>query len=576
MIVSRDVHFSEEEKWDWKNNQVSVKALEEQTSILWQNELGDDPSVRGTRLLFDIYQQSNVAVCEPVRHDKALQDAKWRNAMEQEMLMIKKNNTWEVVDRPKDRQVIGVKWVFRIKLNSDGFINKYKARLVVKGYPQIFGVDYSDTFAPVAHLDIIRMIDDHLLSLGFVRSLSEVTLYVKHKGTDLLIVSLYVDDLLATGNNVWLVEEFKKEIMQVFEITDLGLMTYFLGMEIKQGCNEMFICQKKYAREILKKFHMENCKAISTPMNPKEKLSKEDGTDKVDEGNFRSLIGCLMYLTATRPDILFVVSLLSRFMHCATEMHLQAAKRIIRYIKVMAAELVRTAKVESKGELERLRFYYYTAGTGGAGPTILATSFLLLGEDVVAYNKGEKIKLTPYSGMLNIDFGLGIGKKDVYLLNLPEVKSVHEVLGVPTVSARFGTDPFFWNWGMIAMRTLLPQEFLRDRSKVQQLVQLFDPVVRAVDGTAGEAVSMRVDLECSDGHNRIGIFSHKGLSRSVGISTAAFVLAILEGSTKPGVWFPEEPEGIAVEAREVLLQRASQGTINFIINKFEHELKLPS
>ncbi|XP_016580006.1 uncharacterized protein LOC107877795 isoform X1 [Capsicum annuum] len=252
---------------------------------------------------------------------------------------------------------------------------------------------------------------------------------------------------------------------------------------------------------------------------------------------------------------------------------------------VMAAELVRTAKVESKGELERLRFYYYTAGTGGAGPTILATSFLLLGEDVVAYNKGEKIKLTPYSGMLNIDFGLGIGKKDVYLLNLPEVKSVHEVLGVPTVSARFGTDPFFWNWGMIAMRTLLPQgspmhrgiqgrarpqesfEFLRDRSKVQQLVQLFDPVVRAVDGTAGEAVSMRVDLECSDGHNRIGIFSHKGLSRSVGISTAAFVLAILEGSTKPGVWFPEEPEGIAVEAREVLLQRASQGTINFIINK---------
>ncbi|XP_055834438.1 uncharacterized protein LOC129902990 isoform X2 [Solanum dulcamara] len=221
---------------------------------------------------------------------------------------------------------------------------------------------------------------------------------------------------------------------------------------------------------------------------------------------------------------------------------------------VMAAELVRTAKLESEG-------------TGGVGPTILATSFLLLGEDVVAYNKGEKIKLTPYSGMLSIDFGMGIGKKDVYLLNLPEVKSVHEVLGVPTVSARFGTDPFFWNWGMIAMRNLLPKEFLRDRSKVQQLVQLFDPVVRAVDGTAGEAVSMRVDLECSDGHNRIGIFSHKKLSRSVGISTAAFVLAILEGSTKPGVWFPEEPEGIAVEAREVLLQRASQGTINFIINK---------
>ncbi|KAL0419543.1 UNVERIFIED_CONTAM: hypothetical protein Sradi_1367800 [Sesamum radiatum] len=111
------------------------------------------------------------------------------------------------------------------------------------------------------------------------------------------------------------------------------------------------------------------------------------------------------------------------------------------------------------------------------------------------------------------------------------------------------------------------QETLRDRSKVQQLVQLFDPLVRAVDGIIGEKVSMRVDLDCSDGKTRIGIFSHKRLSESVGISTAAFALAILEGSTQPGVWFPEEPEGIAIEARETLLSRAAQGTINFIMNK---------
>ncbi|XP_057790200.1 uncharacterized protein LOC131007076 [Salvia miltiorrhiza] len=234
---------------------------------------------------------------------------------------------------------------------------------------------------------------------------------------------------------------------------------------------------------------------------------------------------------------------------------------------IMAAELVRAIKSEGKGEPERLRFYYYTAGSGGAGPTILSTSFLLLGEEVVAYNKGDKIKLKPYSGMLNIDFGRGIGKRDVYLLNLPEVRSTHEILGVPTVSARFGTAPFFWNWGMVAMTYLLPAETLRDRSKVQHLVDLFDPIVRKVDGIAGEKVSMRVDLDCSDGRSRIGIFSHRKLSESVGTSTAAFALAILEGSTKPGVWFPEEPEGIAVEAREALLDRASQGTMNFIMNK---------
>ncbi|KAH1141203.1 hypothetical protein AAZX31_12G020600 [Glycine max] len=233
---------------------------------------------------------------------------------------------------------------------------------------------------------------------------------------------------------------------------------------------------------------------------------------------------------------------------------------------VMAAELVRAAN-ESEDKPERLRFYYYTAGTGGAGPTILATSFLLLGEEVVAYNKGEKIRMRPYSGMLNVDFGKGIGKRDVYLLNLPEVSSAHEILGVPSVSARFGTAPFFWNWGMEAMTKLLPSEFLRDRNKVQSLVQLFDPVVRAVDGIAGERVSMRVDLECASGRNTVGIFSHRRLSVSVGIATAAFALAILEGSTQPGVWFPEEAQGIPIEAREVLLKRASQGTFNFIMNR---------
>uniref|UniRef100_A0A0E0BNN9 Saccharopine dehydrogenase NADP binding domain-containing protein n=1 Tax=Oryza glumipatula TaxID=40148 RepID=A0A0E0BNN9_9ORYZ len=146
---------------------------------------------------------------------------------------------------------------------------------------------------------------------------------------------------------------------------------------------------------------------------------------------------------------------------------------------VMAAELVHAARSEN-------------AGTGGAGPTILTTSFLLLAEDVIAYNKGEEIKLKPYSGALSIDFGKGVRKKNVYLLNLPEVKSAYKVLGVPTVSARFGTAPFFWNWGMQAFANFLPVEFLRDKNKVIKLVGFVDPFVRAIDGIAGERVSMRV------------------------------------------------------------------------------------
>jgi len=308
--------------------------------------------------------------------------------MEEELSIIQKNNTWTLVDRSEGRKVIRVKWIYRTKLNADNSINKHKARLVVKGYAQIFGVDYSDTFTLVARLDTIRLllaisaqkgwkvfqldvksaflnevlqeeiyveqpdgfviqgakdkvyllqkalyglkqaprawysrIDEHLLNLGFVKSLSEATLYVKLKDNDVLIVSLYVDDILVTGSNELLVEEFKQEMMNVFEMTDLGLMTYFLGMEVKQSQNEVFICQKKYAKEISKKFQMKECKATSTPMNQKEKLSKNDGADKVDEGYFRSMIGCLIYLTTTRPDILFVVSLLSCFMHGASELH---------------------------------------------------------------------------------------------------------------------------------------------------------------------------------------------------------------------------------------------------------------
>lgn len=239
---------------------------------------------------------------------------------------------------------------------------------------------------------------------------------------------------------------------------------------------------------------------------------------------------------------------------------------------VMAAELVRLAMApnlnsDSEGEPDFLRFSYFTAGSGGAGPTILSTSFLLLGEEVLAYRRGEKLQLKPYSGCLDVDFGKGVGRRSVYLLNLPEVASAYEVLGVRSVSARFGTAPVFWNWAMGAVASLAPPGFLKDKAKVEMLVRLANPLVRAIDGLVGECMSMRVDFETTGGKKSVGLFTHKKLSVCVGVAISAFVRAVLEGSTQPGVWYPEEPEGIAVEARQILLERAAEGTLNFVMNK---------
>ncbi|XP_020272094.1 uncharacterized protein LOC109847266 [Asparagus officinalis] len=123
-------------------------------------------------------------------------------------------------------------------------------------------------------------------------------------------------------------------------------MSYFLGMEIKQAQNEIFICQRKYLKAILKRFGMEECKSVSTPMGNKEKLQKNDGADPADEGLYRSSIGCLMYLTATRSDIMFPESVLSRFLNCVSELHMVAAKRVLRYLKGTISYRIKLGKVQ--------------------------------------------------------------------------------------------------------------------------------------------------------------------------------------------------------------------------------------
>ncbi|XP_031282139.1 uncharacterized protein LOC116140681 [Pistacia vera] len=159
------------------------------------------------------------------------------------------------------------------------------------------------------------------------------TLYIREAKDDVMIISLYVDDLLVIGSNHAQAEEFKKSTHSEFEMTDLGEMSYFLRMEIDQDADGIFVNQRKYASEVLKKFCMENCKQVDLPLVPNLKLSKSDEAEKVDEGLYRSLIGCLLYLIATRPDIMYATSLMSRFMSQPIETHFKTAKRVLRYVK---------------------------------------------------------------------------------------------------------------------------------------------------------------------------------------------------------------------------------------------------
>ncbi|KAG8493433.1 hypothetical protein CXB51_010976 [Gossypium anomalum] len=160
--------------------------------------------------------------------------------------------------------------------------------------------------------------------------MSEPTLYVKRSEDEtLLIVSIYVDDLLVTGSKTGLINDFKTQMQEVFHMTDLGIMTYFLGMEVNQSDQGSFISQHAFALKILNKFCMTNCKVVSTPLTQGEKLTSIGSQERVDEKEYRSLIGYLLYLTTTRPDLMHAVSLLSRFMHCCDTTHFKAAKRIL-------------------------------------------------------------------------------------------------------------------------------------------------------------------------------------------------------------------------------------------------------
>ncbi|KAH9669729.1 hypothetical protein KPL70_021911 [Citrus sinensis] len=318
--------------------------------------IGYDNNSKGYKL----YNPNNGKIVisrDPVNFQEVALDEKWRIAMEEEIKAIVKNDTWELTTLPKGYKAIArletirliislaaqnKRRIFQMDVKSaflNGFLEEevyieQSLGYLVKGHEdkvlRLKKALYGLKQAPRVWNSII---DKYFQEKGFTKCPYEHALYVKENYGDILIVYLYVDDLIFTGSNPSLFEEFKRVMIKEFEMTDIGLMAYYLGIEIKHKEEGIFISQESYAKETLKRFKMNDCNPISTPVECGVKLSKHDEGEDIDPTFFKSLVGSLCYLTCTRPDILHAVGLVSRYMENPKTIHFKAAKRIIRYIK---------------------------------------------------------------------------------------------------------------------------------------------------------------------------------------------------------------------------------------------------
>ncbi|GJV30329.1 retrovirus-related pol polyprotein from transposon TNT 1-94 [Tanacetum coccineum] len=341
-----------------------------------------------------------ISTIEPKNVNEALGDESWIVAMQEELNQFIANDVWELVPQPKNMTVIGTKWVFRNKLDENGIVSRNKARLVAQGYNQQEGIDYDETYAPVARLESIRILLAYACALdfklfqmdvksaflnGFINEevyvaqppgfidfeklnhvyklkkalyglkqapkawydrlkaflikheykmrMVDNTLFTKKKSSNLIIVQIYVDDIIFGSTCQDMCDDFAKIMHDEFEMSMMGELNFFLGLQIKQMEDGIFFNQSKYIKEMLKKFGLEDSKPMKTPMSSDTKLTKDEECESVDSTKYRGMIGSLLYLTASRPDIMFSVCLCARFQEAPKTSHLEVVKRIFRYIK---------------------------------------------------------------------------------------------------------------------------------------------------------------------------------------------------------------------------------------------------
>uniref|UniRef100_A0A2N9F7S6 Integrase catalytic domain-containing protein n=1 Tax=Fagus sylvatica TaxID=28930 RepID=A0A2N9F7S6_FAGSY len=335
---------------------------------------------------------------EPHTYREACTNPLWQQAMTEELQALEKTHTWDLVDLPHGKSAIGCKWVYKIKTKSDGSIERYKARLVAKGYAQEYGIDYEETFAPVARITSVRSLlaiaavhqwplfqmdvknaflngdlteevymqappgysdyPDKVCLLrralyglkqaprawfakfssivhqfGFSSSSHDTALFIRRSDKGMILLLLYVDDMIITGDDHSGISDFKLFLHQQFEMKDLGHLSYFLGLEVSSDSTGYYLSQAKYASDLLSRAGLTDTKVVSTPLEMNARLTPLDGTPLSDATLYRQLVGSLVYLTVTRPDIAHAVHLVSQFLSAPHSTHYAAVLHILRYIK---------------------------------------------------------------------------------------------------------------------------------------------------------------------------------------------------------------------------------------------------
>ncbi|GJT88654.1 putative ribonuclease H-like domain-containing protein [Tanacetum coccineum] len=295
---------------------------------------------------------------KPKKLTQALADPSWIKAMQDELLQFSLQKVWRLVDLPKGKHAIGTKWVYRNKKDERGIVVRNKARLVAQGYTQEEGIDYDEVFAPVARIEAIMLFLAYASFMGFI-------VYQKDVKSAFLYGTIEEEVYVCQPpgfedpqfpDKVYKVEKALYGLHQAPRAWYETLSTYLLENRFRRGIIDktlfikkdkgdillvqvmqrddgIFISQDKYVADILKKFDFSSVKTSSTPIETNRALHKDEEAKDVDVYLYRSIIRSLMYLTASRPDIMFAVYACVRFQVTPKVSHLHVVKRIFRYLK---------------------------------------------------------------------------------------------------------------------------------------------------------------------------------------------------------------------------------------------------